>query len=154
MSKFASTWASLLFLAFGCGGCASSPHSSHTAETETVAEPIPTDPNVRQVRPTTEIRDSGMSVWRAIHALPGPIVVHGLFVGFKGHCKDESPTRSAWHLVGDGPDREEVCIYVSGPFPEGTDAVRNQGIGVPVQVSGKLIVDGDNRHIEADLVQR
>jgi hypothetical protein len=70
------------------------------------------------------------------------VVVSGLFSGWSGKCLGSPPkTRSDWMLESDN-----VCIYVSGPTPEGTSArPPAKGIGLTVEIEGTVFLDKNNK---------
>lgn len=75
-----------------------------------------------------------------------PVDITAQFFGWKGPCRDEPPTRSAWQLADQGTDGA-ACIYVDGPMPPGLGPAG--GGGTPVRVRGTLVTYDGIRHVKA-----
>jgi len=80
------------------------------------------------------------------------LLVTGLYLGWKGPCVGEPPTRSAWQLAQDVTPGSP-CVYVDGALLSGVPPEAAQG-NIRVRVQGILRVDGNLRFIEARSVER
>jgi hypothetical protein len=110
----------------------------------------------KPVTNAASVTASGTSVTTVTQALgqaPGAEVeVTGLYFGWKGPCRGQPPTRSAWQLV-ESAEPAAPCIYVDGPNIPGV-AANLPPANLLVVVHGKYKVDGDLRYIEADKVEK
>jgi hypothetical protein len=80
-------------------------------------------------------------------------VVRGLFLGWRGPCQGQAPTRSAW-MLADADQPGAPCLYVDGPNPPGADPAARGGPPVWVRVDGRLDADGTDRYLSARKVER
>ncbi len=78
--------------------------------------------------------------------------VTGLYLGWKGPCVGEPPTRSAWQLASD-PAPGSPCVYVDGALLPGVPPEAAEA-NVRVRVQGILRIDGSARYIEAKSIVR
>ena len=78
--------------------------------------------------------------------------VRGLFLGWRGPCQGDPPTRSAWQLA-DADQKGAACLYVDGPVPPGLDPA---GRGAPtwVRVDAELVAAGPNRFLTAQKAEK
>ena len=96
----------------------------------------------------------GANVGAALAATPGsPVTVTGLYLGWKGPCRSQPPTRSAWQLA-DAEAPGSACIYVDGPMPSGVSPVKAAGQNIRVRVQGVIREEAGARHIQAQQVVR
>jgi hypothetical protein len=140
------------------GACQSSTSSGgpppQTTQSYASAQPI-TNTSAVQVAPGTLEANgaSGLRVSQISTATAGTTVtVTGLYLGWKGPCVGDAPTRSAWQLA-EANSPGAACIYVDGPMLNGV-APEAVGAGVSVRVSGTVRVDGATRYLEAKGVER
>jgi hypothetical protein len=68
------------------------------------------------------------------------------FFGWKGPCRGEPPTRSAWQLADDSAVGS-ACVYVDGPIPSGLNPMGDSGM--TVRVRGTLETYGSTLNIKA-----
>lgn len=78
--------------------------------------------------------------------------VRGLFLGWRGPCQGDPPTRSAWQLA-DADQKGAACLYVDGPVPPGLDPA---GRGAPtwVRVDAELVAAGPNHFLTAQKAEK
>lgn len=126
---------------------------------QTVSPPPATAPGGQQSQTTAPAADlasdgtSALTVTQVLSQQPGSAVrVSGLYFGWKGPCRGQPPTRSAWQLV-ESTDPAAACIYVDGPSVPGISP-NAPAPNVVVVVQGKYKVDRDMRYIEADRIEK
>jgi len=61
------------------------------------------------------------------------VMLVGIFMGQSGSCKGMPPVSSSDVML---QDKTSLCIFVSGPMPEGYDAQKRLGIGKNITLSG------------------
>lgn len=94
-----------------------------------------------------------VKVSQTLNLAPGSNVdVSGLYFGWKGPCKGQPPTRSAWQLV-ESNEPFAPCIYVDGPVVKG-GSPNAPAANVWLRVQGVLKQEGDVRFIEAVRVDK
>jgi hypothetical protein len=94
-----------------------------------------------------------VSVQQAIAMTAGSkATVRGLFMGWRGPCQTQPPTRSAWQLA-DSDQKGAACVYVDGPPPHGLDPT---GRGTPtwVRVDGALVGSGATAYLTAQHAEK
>ncbi|HEX3594184.1 MAG TPA: hypothetical protein VHU80_03755 [Polyangiaceae bacterium] len=130
-----------------------SPPAGPPADTANVEPGVAASGSSNAPDPTRELAAGTVSVQQAIAMSAGSAAtVRGLFLGWRGPCQTQPPTRSAWQLA-DSDQKGAACVYVDGPPPTGLDAT---GRGTPtwVRVQGTLTGAGTSAFLKAQHAEK